>query len=225
MQDLLLKVLFTSLKEDIMATKKKTTTAKSSGYDPDKALASANIALRASINAAAVISDYSASFGEQDVAALAHSLSDLTTDVWKGNMKKCESMLLGQAHALQAIFTHLSRRAAKQEYLKHIETLLRLALKAQGQCRATIETLAAIKNPPVMFAQQANIAHGPQQVNNGASNAVSTQATRAEKTKSDRNELLEVQNEQRLDTRTASTSGKEHSKLEALEAVNRPTDQ
>ncbi len=44
---------------------------------------------------------------------------------------------------------------------------MRLALKAQSQCRATIESLAEIKNPrPVAFVQQANIAHGPQQVNN-----------------------------------------------------------
>ena len=45
---------------------------------------------------------------------------------------------------------------------------MRLALKAQGQCRATLETLATIKNPPVVFARQANIAQGPQQVNNTA---------------------------------------------------------
>jgi len=42
-----------------------------------------------------------------------------------------------------------------------------MALKAQGQCRTTLETLAAIKNPPVLFAKRANIAHGPQHVNNG----------------------------------------------------------
>jgi hypothetical protein len=30
----------------------------------------------------------------------------------------------------------------------------------------TLETLATIKNPPVVFARQANIAQGPQQVNN-----------------------------------------------------------
>jgi hypothetical protein len=42
---------------------------------------------------------------------------------------------------------------------------MRLAFKAQSQSRATIETLAAIKNPPVVFTRQANIANGPQQVN------------------------------------------------------------
>jgi hypothetical protein len=45
------------------------------------------------------------------------------------------------------------------------EVRLRLALKAQTQCRATVETLATMKNP-VVFAKQANIAHGPQQINN-----------------------------------------------------------
>ena len=47
------------------------------------------------------------------------------------------------------------------------ETYMRMALKAQSQCRATLKTLANIKNPPVVFARQANIAQGPQQVNNG----------------------------------------------------------
>ena len=47
------------------------------------------------------------------------------------------------------------------------ETYVRLALKAQAQCRATLETLATIKNPPVVYARQANIAAGRQQVNNG----------------------------------------------------------
>ncbi len=47
------------------------------------------------------------------------------------------------------------------------ETLLRLALKAQSQCRTTLLTLAEIKNPrPIAFVNQANFAHGPQQVNN-----------------------------------------------------------
>ena len=39
---------------------------------------------------------------------------------------------------------------------------MRIALKAQSQCRATLETLAAVKNLPVVFARQANIAQGPQ---------------------------------------------------------------
>ena len=42
---------------------------------------------------------------------------------------------------------------------------MRLALNAQSRRRATIKTLAEIKNPkPVTFVQQADIANGPQQV-------------------------------------------------------------
>jgi len=42
-------------------------------------------------------------------------------------------------------------------------------MKAQNQCRMTLETLAAIKKPPVVFARQANInqGNGNQQVKNG----------------------------------------------------------
>ena len=63
----------------------------------------------------------------------------------------------------------LARRATAQEYLKTWEAYLRMAMKAQNQCRMTLETLAMIKNPPTVFAKQANINHGgQQQVNNGA---------------------------------------------------------
>jgi hypothetical protein len=40
------------------------------------------------------------------------------------------------------------------------------ALKAQGQCRATLQTRAEIRNPPVIYARQANVTSGPQQINN-----------------------------------------------------------
>lgn len=50
-------------------------------------------------------------------------------------------------------------------------------MNPQSQSRASIETLAVIKNPPLVFAQQANIANGPQQVNSGVAprSALSTQ--------------------------------------------------
>lgn len=53
------------------------------------------------------------------------------------------------------------------------EINMRMALRAQNQARATAETLAAVKNPTVVFARQANIAHGPQQVNNTLPRAAS----------------------------------------------------
>ena len=158
--------------------------------DKEAADSKARIALSSSINGAAVAHEYlKAPFGDLDVGALFDCLSDGVKDVWAGDMKRAESMLYGQAMALQAIFTNLARRANAQEYLKHLETYLRLALKAQSQCRATLETLAAIKAGPAIFARQANIAHGPQQVNNGGSGPVRADA-RAGETESAKTGLL-----------------------------------
>ena len=149
-----------------------------------------------------------ASFGDLDMGELVVCLSDGAKDIWAGDMKRAEAMLYGQANALQAIFMNLARRANAQEYLKHLETYLRLALKAQSQCRATLETLATIKAGPAIFARQANIAHGPQQVNNGiAANNAQTPA-RAGETESAKTELLGASDGERLDTGTASAPGR-----------------
>lgn len=190
-------------------TMKAAVTKSPSPENRQHAIALAAVTLRPSTNAAAVIAEYGKPFGEQSVNDLMDSLVVAIDAVNAGDMKRCEAMLLGQAHALQSIFMNLSRRAINQDYLKNYETYLRLALKAQGQCRATLETLAAIKNPPVVFARQANIANGPQQVNNG-----SDQCARAREEKTIRpNELLtsEVQNGPALDSgRTRATSGNDN---------------
>jgi hypothetical protein len=73
------------------------------------------------------------------------------------------------------------------EYINAAERYMRLALKAQAQCRATIETLAALKSPPVVYARQANVA-GQQQVNNYASAGSNAHA---DKTEAAPNELLD----------------------------------
>lgn len=104
--------------------------------------------------------------------ALTESLDALATqikDIQGGNLAGAERTLVAQANTLDAIFNELARRAALNmgEYLAATETYLRLALKAQSQCRTTLETLAAIKNPPMVFARQANISAGHQQINNG----------------------------------------------------------
>ena len=125
------------------------------------------MALLPSANAAVVVSEYGKTFGEQDPSVLAELLRTKCDQVGKGDLKHCEAMLVGQAHALQSIFMNLSRRALSQDYLGQFETYLRMALKAQSQCRMTLETLAAIKNPPVVYARQANVTTGPQQINNG----------------------------------------------------------
>lgn len=104
---------------------------------------------------------------------LARCLLMQTEAINNGDMAQVEAMLMSQATALQTLFARLTEKGMAQEYLPQFETHMKLALRAQNQCRATLETLADIKNPPVVYARQANIANGPQQVNN--SNVVPSQ--------------------------------------------------
>ena len=106
--------------------------------------------------------------GEVDLAKLLDDLRTRVEKVQGGDMRPVEAMLYGQAVTLETIFTSLARRATSQEYLNQLQAYQGLALKAQAQCRATLEALAEIKNPrPVAFVKQANISGGHQQVNNG----------------------------------------------------------
>lgn len=196
--------------------------------DTEKADAMAVMATRPSVHAAAVMVEYTQPLGEQDIGALVTALSAQIDDVWAGSMKRPEAMLYGQAQALQAIFMNLARRATKQEYLKQWEGYLRMALKAQNQCRMTLETLAAIKNPPVVFAKQANINNGgQQQVNNGA--ATASEPVRADthahtaKQSTEKTELLEATYGERVDTGATRAAGGADPNMEAVGAINRPT--
>lgn len=192
-----------------MATKKTKSVAKQTEMtEKEKAEHTAKVTLLPSANAAAVVEVYGKIFGEQDICELVDHLKTKFDEVKEGDLHHCEAMLVGQAHALQSIFVNLARRAVIQDHLKNYETFLRLALKAQNQSRMTLETLAAIKNPPVVFAKQANInqGNGNQQVNNGTP----APASHAGKTINQQNELLEVQHGgETLDTRTTgATIGK-----------------
>ena len=197
--------------------------------DVERSEAMARMALRPSINAAAVVSLYAKSLGttDDDLAALTGQLAEGVQEVSAGDLKRAEAMLFGQAHALQAIFMSLARRAATQEYLKQWEAYLRMALKAQNQCRMTLETLATIKNPPVVFARQANINNGgQQQVNNGGQGVSAPVRAGAHapagNSQIDRTELLEASDGERLDTGEAGATGGADSHLEAVGEVHRP---
>jgi hypothetical protein len=132
--------------------------------------------------------------------------------VWsEALLNRAEALLTAQAHTLDGIFNYLARKAFNADYLNQYETYLRLGLKVQSQCRATLETLAAIKNPkPIAFVQQANIAHGPQQVNNERVQ----ETPRARETEKQPNKLLEDRNDQLLDTGAQGAAGLANPALE-----------
>jgi len=109
-------------------------------------------------------------------------------------------------------------RARNQEHLKPMEAFLRMALKAQSQCRMTLETLAMTKNPPIVLAsRQTNIAHGPQQVNNSPPAAPLGPRKSAKR----RNELMEASDGERLDAAAATTAIEANSELATVGEVDR----
>lgn len=177
----------------------------------------AETALHPTVGAAATVLCFAkGTMGKLGITETVEALNDNVTAVKKGNLSGPEAMLVSQAHSLDAIFVELARRSAANmgEYIEASEKYMRLALKAQAQCRATIETLATIKNPPVVIARQANISNGPQQVNNGI-------ASRAEVSSNQPNELLEHQHDPRLDAGATGTSGRGDPAMVAVEAGHR----
>ena len=99
-------------------------------------------------------------------------VSELATQTQAVKQKKLgrgEEMLAAQAHTLDTLFNYLSRKATRSEYLSQFEAYLKLALRSQAQCRSTWEAISAMQNPPLAgYVNQANIAHGHQQVNNAS---------------------------------------------------------
>jgi hypothetical protein len=137
-----------------------------------------------------------------------------------GDMRRPEAMLTAQAHVLNELFNTLARRAATNlgEYLSAAETYMRLALKAQSQCRATLETLSAIKHPPVAgYIQQAHIAHGPQQVNNAPAEA--REAPRTRETEIEPNKQSGADSELLQDARASQAESGIDPQMEALGEV------
>lgn len=166
------------------------------------------------------------SYGERVVGPLNQSalwtmLRSLTAEVGRTNLARGVQMLAVQAHTLDGIYNRLVRDALDSEWLERSETLFKLAFRAQSQSRATWETISLIQNPPVAgYVNQANIAHGHQQVNNGAAIA----RARDEKPPSKLLDQTRHEPDDWMDRRAPQTTSEAHSKLEAVVEVDRTED-
>ena len=144
---------------------------------------------------AATLKQYSGAGEDLDVSDLVAEMKKAGDEAVAGDMKRVERMLTNQLMTLDAIFNNMAQRSHRQDTFKGIEVLMRLALKAQAQARATAETLSVIKNP-MPYIRQANIAHGHQQVNNGTNPEQYAQAhTHAGSFQTEPNKLLGVASE------------------------------
>jgi hypothetical protein len=77
-----------------------------------------------------------------------------------------EDMLMDQAHSLQAMFTWLAMRVESCQLIDHMLAYGHLALKAQRQSRATLATVAELRNPSRATFIKNTAGH--QQINLGA---------------------------------------------------------
>lgn len=158
--------------------------------------------------------------GEQlDTPAILEALRGHAATVNRGNLEHVEVMLMSQATALQSLFARLAERGMACNDSGPFEINMRIALRAQSQCRAALETLAAIKNPqPVAFVRQANIANGPQQVNNGPSPA---EPSRPRENENQQSKLSGGGNELLPDSRASALAGRIDSPMGAVGKIDR----
>ena len=152
--------------------------------------------------------------GPIDLVAVCDELRSHAEAINRGDLSRPEAMLTGQAQALESLWVRLLERAMGQENAVHHDQLLRLALKAQAQSVRTLEVLAAIKQPPVVFATQANVTTGPQQVNNAP--------PRARKVRTRPTQLSRGSDELLQNNRAASAAVPADPPLEAVGEIHRP---
>jgi hypothetical protein len=189
-------------------------------------------AIMPSVGAGLTIRNYSKKYGENaTLEGLVQALREQVRLVQKGDLNRSEAMLIAQAHSLDAVFNELAQLAAinMKEHLNAADILLRLALKAQGQCRATLETLAEMKFPKSpTFVRQQNVGVN-QQVNNSEPIPNIPRAPALEDFEISTNKLLEQDpngwQHNGMDTGTTRETSGNHCELEAVGGLNRPSDQ
>lgn len=162
--------------------------------------------LKPALQAASALSDWGERPTTLHSGDVMDALNRQADAVISGDLSRLEGMLTIHAHTLDSMFNHLARKAAQNRdggYLDAFERYFKLALKAQSQCRSTIESLAEIKNPKaVAFVQQANISAGHQQVNNGVSGPARAGARTGAEKPNPANELLEAIHGNKLEHNT-----------------------
>lgn len=101
--------------------------------------------------------------GIGDYADHVHAVTEAAA---AGDIAMASKFLSAQAITLDSMFTELARRAALNmgEYMDASERYGRLALKAQSNCRATLEALAKLHQPREQTVRHVHVNEGGQAV-------------------------------------------------------------
>ena len=160
------------------------------------------------LQSAITLLDYINSPEEIYLTAMIDSLEKQVDLVKSGDLTSVEQIFLVQAHTLDAIANYMFRRARNQEYMSNFEAHMKLGLRAQNQCRTTLEALVRTKTPKTHL-NQTNIGYH-QQVNN-----------RLEKAQSKLSSAEEMYGK-RMDPETPQEAVRSDTPLEAVGAKHWP---
>ena len=108
-------------------------------------------------------------FGDKYVPEIMETSAVLGEEIQqalKGDLSLATRMFTSQAFALDTLFTEMARRAGLNmgQYPDAADRYMRLALKAQGACRTTLEALAKLHQPREQTVKHVHINSGAQAV-------------------------------------------------------------
>ena len=137
--------------------------------DPDQVWADAMLGqnLRHGHMASVYAKPMVAATGEKlNLMACARFVQKRATDAINGDLSFASAMLASQAVTLDSIFTEMARRSAENvgRYPDAMERYMRLALKAQANSRATLESLAKLHQPREQTVRHVHVNEGGQAV-------------------------------------------------------------
>jgi len=160
-----------------MATKKKTPTKPKPnqleveiGKDEDRTEQLARVKLNPKVRHAATTGFFTAHlFSETEQPSIEANLKALRKAIEKveeGDKAFASGMLAAQALTLDTMFAELARRASMNmgQHLEAGDRYTRLALKAQANCRATLEALGKLHQPREQTVKHVHVNEGGQAV-------------------------------------------------------------
>lgn len=117
----------------------------------------------ASAYAANMLGNVEAKPGLMDYAGY---VQDAGAKAETGDLTNASHMLAAQAVTLDSMFTEFSRRAVLNmgDFLDAAERYARLALKAQSNCRATLDALAKLHQPREQTVRHVHVNEGGQAI-------------------------------------------------------------
>ena len=126
------------------------------------------------------------------ILASTEALQSIVAEAQAGDMNMASRLLASQAITLDTLFTELTRRAVSNlgQYPDAVERYLRLALRAQSNCRTTVEALTKLHQPREQTVRHVHVNEGGQAVvaehfhthSEGAQNAKSDKQSHATRT-------------------------------------------